>query len=100
MTRLDGLMQDDFRLTSPASASRMRSCYGDSEVVTLQEDGPAHAPYAEVAERTDRLARALEGLGVKPGDRVGTFAWNNQSHLELYFAVPSTGAVLHTVNIR
>ena len=42
----------------------------------------------------------LAGLGVRQGDRVGTFAWNNQRHFELYFAVPCTGAVLHTLNIR
>ncbi len=48
----------------------------------------------------DRLARVLERLGVKAGDRVGTFAWNNQRHFELYMAVPCVGAVLHTLNIR
>src|SRR4030088_334840 len=51
-------------------------------------------------EAVDRLARVLERLGVGQGDRVGTFAWNNQRHLELYFAVPCTGAILHTLNIR
>ncbi len=53
-----------------------------------------------MAERVDRLARVLDRLGVKQGDRVGTFAWNNQRHLELYMAVPCVGAVLHTLNIR
>ena len=53
-----------------------------------------------MAERVDRLARVLDRLGVKQGDRVGTFAWNNQRHLELYMAVPCIGAVLHTLNIR
>ena len=48
----------------------------------------------------DRLARALRTLGVEQGERVATFAWNNQRHLELYFAVPCLGAVLHTLNIR
>ena len=47
-----------------------------------------------------RLANALARLGVKPGDRVATFAWNNARHLELYFAVPCMGAVLHPLNIR
>src|SRR5262249_12840027 len=47
-----------------------------------------------------RLANALRTLGVRPGDRVGTFAWNSHRHLELYLAVPSSGAVVHTVNIR
>ena len=74
--------------------------YGDSEVVTLTDDGVKRATYAEVGERVDRLCRALEGLGIGPGDRVGTFGWNSQEHLELYMAVPCMGAVLHTINIR
>jgi fatty-acyl-CoA synthase len=97
---LDGLSQDEYGLTIPAIASRLASCYGDREVITLREDGPDHVTYAAVSERTNRLARALGRLGVSAGDRVGTFAWNNQRHLELYLAVPSVGAVLHTVNVR
>ena len=57
-------------------------------------------PYGEVTPRIDRLAHALGRLGVGAGDRVGTFAWNSQRHLECYFAIPCTGAVLHTLNIR
>ncbi len=54
-----------------------------------------------MSERVDRLARVLSTrLGIEPGDRVGTFAWNNQRHFELYMAVPCVGAVLHTLNIR
>ncbi len=69
-------------------------------MVTLADSGTVRATYGEVAERVDRLARVLDRLGVKQGDRVGTFAWNNQRHLELYMAVPCVGAVLHTLNIR
>jgi fatty-acyl-CoA synthase len=69
-------------------------------VVSLEADGPVRATYAEVADRVDRLGRVLERLGVGPGDRVATFAWNSQRHFELYMAVPSFGAVLHTLNIR
>ena len=58
------------------------------------------ATYAEVAARAGRLAGALEALGVRAGDRVGTFMWNTQEHLEAYLAVPSMGAVLHTLNLR
>ena len=57
-------------------------------------------PFAEVADRADQLAAALTSLGIKDGDRVGTFMWNNQTHLEAYLAVPCMGAVLHTLNIR
>jgi acyl-CoA synthetase (AMP-forming)/AMP-acid ligase II len=98
---LKGLMQDDFPLTLNHIRRRMRGINHGAEVVTLREDGSARrATHAEVADRVDRLARALTGLGVEQGDRVATFAWNNQSHFELYFAVPCMGAVLHTLNIR
>ena len=53
-----------------------------------------------MAERAERLAKALGRLGVGDGDRVGTFLWNNQNHLEAYLAVPAMGAVLHTLNLR
>jgi fatty-acyl-CoA synthase len=97
---LQGLMQDDFQLTLHHPLHRMRSVHPSSEVVTLTEDGVIRASYGEVAERVDRLARVLDKLGVTQGERVGTFAWNNQRHLELYMAVPCVGAVLHTLNIR
>src|SRR5271166_6316998 len=98
---LEGLMQDDFPLTLQHVLRRMRSCSPRKEVVTLTApETVERATYNEVADRVDRLARALGRLGVEPGDRVGTFAWNNQRHLELYFAVPCVGAVLHTLNIR
>jgi fatty-acyl-CoA synthase len=98
---LQGLMQDDFPLTLNHIRRRMRSCNLGAELVTLMADGSVQrATHAELTDRIDRLARALARLGVQPGDRVGTFAWNNQRHFELYFAVPCTGAVLHTLNIR
>jgi acyl-CoA synthetase (AMP-forming)/AMP-acid ligase II len=56
--------------------------------------------YAEFGKRVAKLANALRTLGVVPGDRVASFAWNGHRHLELYYAVPMIGAVLHTVNIR
>jgi fatty-acyl-CoA synthase len=56
--------------------------------------------YADFAERTLRLAGALGELGVKKGDRVATLAWNSHRHLELYWAAPCSGAVLHTLNLR
>ncbi|HEU5303567.1 MAG TPA: long-chain fatty acid--CoA ligase [Gemmatimonadales bacterium] len=62
--------------------------------------GLVKSTYADFADRTARLAGALQALGVQKGDRVGTFAWNSNRHLEVYFAAPLMGAVLHTVNIR
>ena len=77
-----------------------RRVHADSEVITWTADGPVHATFEEVGDRADRLAAALAELGVGSGTRVGTFAWNNQHHMEAYLAVPSMGAVLHTLNIR
>jgi fatty-acyl-CoA synthase len=74
--------------------------YGDSEVVTVEPGGDRRSTFTQVAGRAERLAAALGRLGVGNGDRVGTFAWNDQEHLEAYLAVPSMGAVLHTLNIR
>jgi fatty-acyl-CoA synthase len=98
---LQGLMQDDFPLTLNHILRRVRSCNHGAELVTLTPDGTVErAAHGQLAERIDRLARALQQLGVEQGDRVATFAWNNQRHFELYFAIPCTGAVLHTLNIR
>src|SRR5580658_2863950 len=74
--------------------------YGDSEVITVEPAGDRRSTFAQVAGRAERLASALRRLGVGDGDRVATFAWNDQEHLEAYLAVPSMGAVLHTLNIR
>ena len=97
---LEGLVQHDHPLTLQHILRRMRRMYGDSEVVTLTDDGTTRASYAEVCDRIDRLCRALRVLGVQDGDRVATFAWNSQRHLEAYMGVPCMGAVLHTLNIR
>jgi acyl-CoA synthetase (AMP-forming)/AMP-acid ligase II len=98
---LRGLMQDDFPLTLTHLLGRLRTCNLGSRLATLEQDGSViRAEHAHIAERVDRLARALRALGVEQGDRVGTFAWNNQRHFELYFAIPCVGAVLHTLNIR
>src|ERR1700678_201876 len=74
--------------------------YGGSECGTWTGAGTRRASYAEVARNAGRLAGALARLGIKPGDPVATFCWNNQEHLEAYFGVPGMGAVLHTLNIR
>ncbi len=97
---LPGLMQDDFQLTLQCVLQRMRSFPDAGQVVTLTDGGIARASHGAVVERVDRLARALSALGVARGERVGTFAWNSQRHLECYFAIPCVGAVLHTINLR
>jgi fatty-acyl-CoA synthase len=74
--------------------------HGDSEVVTVIDGGYRSATFTEVAAQAERMAKALARLGVGAGDRVATFTWNNQEHLAAYLAVPSMGAVLHTLNIR
>src|SRR6185312_4065369 len=56
--------------------------------------------FADLAARSRRLANAVAGLGVQPGDRVATLAWNGYRHMELYYAVSGSGAVLHTLNPR
>ncbi|RFB18422.1 fatty-acid--CoA ligase [Bacillus sp. HNG] len=69
-------------------------------VVSRTASGIVTHTYQEIGERTRRLSSALEKVGVKKGDRVGTLAWNHHRHLEAYFAIPGIGAVLHTINIR
>ena len=97
---LEGLMQHDHPLTVQHIVDRMRRFYRDSEVVTLEGDRVRRASYGDVTARVDRLCGALKSLGIGEGDRVATFAWNSQEHLEVYLAAPSMGAVLHTLNIR
>src|SRR5512144_2464691 len=74
--------------------------HGESEVVTDTGSGTRRASFADVGERAARLASGLRQLGVTGDERVATFQWNNQGHVEAYLAVPSMGAVLHTLNIR
>jgi fatty-acyl-CoA synthase len=91
----------DFPLSIGSILRFGEQVYGDSEVVTLGEGGERRRrSYAEVASRAARLANGLRGLGIDGDQRVATFMWNNAEHLEVYLAVPSMGAVLHTLNIR
>jgi fatty-acyl-CoA synthase len=96
---IESTMQD-FPLTIAMILRHGRTVHGDSEVVTFEGDGSRRASFVEVAGRTEQLAAALQRLGIESGDRVGTFQWNTQEHLEAYLAVPTMGAVLHTLNIR
>jgi fatty-acyl-CoA synthase len=75
--------------------------HGDVEIVSRMVDGTVHRySYADAERRSRRLARALLRLGIAPGDRVGTLAWNNYRHFELYYGVSGIGAVCHTINPR
>jgi fatty-acyl-CoA synthase len=94
-----GLMQDD-QLILTRVLERATTFYPRQQIATRTPAGMHRETYEEFGERVGRLAGALQQLGVAPGDRVGSFAWNSWRHLELYFAVPCMGSVLHTLNIR
>jgi fatty-acyl-CoA synthase len=97
---MQGLMMD-YPLTLTHFFERSRRLFPTKSLATRVPGQPLFRyTYADFADRVRRLAGALPGLGVGPGDRVGTFAWNSHRHLELYWAAPLSGAVLHTVNIR
>ncbi|MFC4469815.1 long-chain fatty acid--CoA ligase [Streptomyces xiangluensis] len=74
--------------------------HANSRVVRCSQDGGGHWSFAETGERAEKLAAALTRLGVGRGDRVATLCWNTLEHLAAYLAVPSMGAVLHTLNLR
>ncbi|AMO08337.1 MULTISPECIES: long-chain fatty acid--CoA ligase [Mycobacteriaceae] len=99
---VESLVQNDFEITLQHVMRRMRTMNAHVEVVTLIDDEGtvSRSTYGNVVRRADKLANALHRLGIREGDRVATFAWNTQQHLEIYLAVPCMGAVLHTLNIR
>jgi fatty-acyl-CoA synthase len=74
--------------------------YAHKKIFTVTPEGVNEATFFEVAKRAEQLAAALTKLGVQRDDRVATFMWNNQTHVEAYIAVPCMGAILHTLNIR
>lgn len=89
------------QLTIPAIMRQAEQRAADREIVSRQADGSLFRySYAQMVRRAKQLALALTRLGVAPGDRVATFAWNHHRHVEAYFAVPAIGAVLHTLNVR
>lgn len=78
-----------------------RKFHGEREIVSRTPSGELHRyNYRQAAERIYRLAGALQGMGVKPGDRIATLAWNDFRHFEIYYAVSGIGAVCHTINPR
>src|ERR1700694_1146170 len=90
----------DRQLTVHSIFQHGATIYSDSRIAEFDGDRVRRASYGEIAARTARLATGLRRLGIRPGDRVGTFCWNTPEHLEAYFAIPSMGAVLHTLNLR
>jgi fatty-acyl-CoA synthase len=90
----------DLPLTVTAIMRYGTGLYGGREVVTCTEDGTRRQTYADTGTRAARLANALRTLGVDADQRVATLMWNNAEHLEAYLAIPSMGAVLHTLNLR
>jgi len=91
----------DFPLTLDVILRRAETIHGDRPVVSRLEDKSLHRyTYAQMAQRAKQLATGLQSLGVNPGDPVATLCWNHYRHLEAYFGVPLSGAVLHTLNLR
>ena len=97
---MQGLMQDRPLLIS-SLIEHANTFHPTAEIVSRTVEGPIHrCTYGDIRRRSKQLAKALVALGVKPGDRVGTLAWNGYRHMELYFAVSGIGAILHTINPR
>ena len=91
----------DYPLTLSAIVRRAEALFGHKQVTSrLPDKSIRRHSYADVIDRARRLAVVLRGLGVQPGDRVATLGWNHHQHLEAYFAIPTIGAVLHTLNLR
>jgi fatty-acyl-CoA synthase len=94
-----GTMQD-FPLTLVHLFERAEHLFSDKEIVTVTGSGRERTTYGAWAQRTRSLGGALDLLGVPDDARIATFAWNSARHLELYFGVPCSGRVVHTLNIR
>lgn len=90
----------DVALTVGQIFARARALFAQSRITSLHASGDVAVTYAQWAERVERLLAALDALGVAPGESVATFCWNTQEHLELYYALPVSGRVIHPVNVR
>jgi fatty-acyl-CoA synthase len=96
-----GLMMDDYPLALTGIVERAERFSPQRKVVFRRPDGSVgRTTLGECAGRARRLATALSGLGIAPGDPVATLMWNQPEHVEVYFTLPSMGAVLHTLNPR
>ena len=97
---MNGLMMD-YPLTLTHILERSAKLYPRKEIISRLPDGSFHRySYRDFHGRVHRLAQVLSGLGLTQGDRIGTLCWNSYRHLELYFAIPCAGFVLHTLNLR
>ena len=97
---MDGLMMD-YQLTLDGVLRRAEQHFHKKEIVTRQPDKTFHRyNYRDMAVRAKQLAMALQRLGIKEGQAVGTLCWNHYQHLEAYFAIPIIGGILHTLNLR
>src|SRR5690348_11488034 len=96
-----GLMMDEPLMIS-SILEHSATIHATTEVVarTPEAGGIHRTTYGEAHRRAKRLAQALIALGMRPGDRVGSLAWNTHHHFELFYGVSGTGAVLHTINPR
>jgi fatty-acyl-CoA synthase len=94
-----GLMQD-IPLTTNWIFARADQYYGDKEIVTRTVTGIERSTVSDVLGDARRIAGYLDSVGISADGRVGTFGWNTARHLALYFAIPGTGRVMHTINIR
>ena len=90
----------DVPLTVTAIMRHGTTAYASSEVVSCTTTGSRRQTFGETGARAAKLANALRALGVDGDQRVATLMWNNAEHLEAYLAIPSMGAVLHTLNLR
>ncbi|WP_460688210.1 AMP-binding protein, partial [Mycolicibacterium hippocampi] len=91
----------DVPLTVAGIVRHASTIHGDRYVLTARGPGQiSRVSYREVGERAARLANALREIGIRGDERVATLQWSNQEHLDAYAAVPSMGAVLHTLNLR
>ena len=97
---MQGVMQD-WPLTVDKILNHAQAWHGDREVVSRSVEGPiVRTTYAQIHERAKRVSNALIGLGVQPGDRVATLAWNTGCHVEAWYGIMGIGAVCHTLNPR
>ena len=91
----------DFQLTINSVMRHGRSIYGKQEIISVTADNPLHSyTYEQAFDRASQLGSALAEMGLSPGDRVATLAWNDYRHLEAYYGISCSGLVCHTINPR